>query len=223
MTQEKRLTILSRIEKLLALSQSPNENEATAAAMKAQELLMEYGLSIEEIIPKEDKTISHEYFAEVDMTGWYDYLMLPLAEVFDVGLFYTGKGVARSYHIYGRKDHMENFKRMASFLTATVETLAAEATPQKLKSRQAQKFFDSFCAGCSRRIGERLKAKKLSMQEESKCRALVVRFKEELDTYANEKLRLRVGDGVKASLDRYAFWSGHRAGDTIGLDAQITH
>ena len=41
--------IVDRIAKLLALANSPNEHEAAAAATKAQELLLEHNLYLEDI------------------------------------------------------------------------------------------------------------------------------------------------------------------------------
>lgn len=45
--------ILDKIKKLLALSKSPNEHEAQAAMLKAQELMAKYGMSVEESVETE--------------------------------------------------------------------------------------------------------------------------------------------------------------------------
>jgi len=42
-------SVLSKIQKLLALTASPNENEASNATMKAQELLTQYKLEIADV------------------------------------------------------------------------------------------------------------------------------------------------------------------------------
>ena len=45
--------VLDKIKKLLALSKSPNEHEARAAMLKAQELMAKYGMSVEESVETE--------------------------------------------------------------------------------------------------------------------------------------------------------------------------
>jgi hypothetical protein len=50
---EKDLIIINKIKKLLALSHSPNENEAMVAAQKANELLIKHNLSLGDICGKD--------------------------------------------------------------------------------------------------------------------------------------------------------------------------
>lgn len=45
--------VLDKIKKLLALSKSPNEHEAQAAMLKAQELMAKYNISVEESVETE--------------------------------------------------------------------------------------------------------------------------------------------------------------------------
>ena len=52
--------IKEKIAKLLALAESPNENEARAALLKARELMAEHKLSISDIAPQEQPVIKQE-------------------------------------------------------------------------------------------------------------------------------------------------------------------
>ncbi|MCI8442502.1 MAG: DUF2786 domain-containing protein [Provencibacterium sp.] len=49
-----------KINKLLALSQSPNEHEARQALLKARELMSEHGLSMQDLMAEDVQVIHHE-------------------------------------------------------------------------------------------------------------------------------------------------------------------
>ncbi|QNO18916.1 MULTISPECIES: DUF2786 domain-containing protein [Caproicibacterium] len=48
------MDIKSKITKLLALSTSPNENEAKAALLKARQLMAEHKLQVSDVAPSEN-------------------------------------------------------------------------------------------------------------------------------------------------------------------------
>lgn len=56
--------VMEKIEKLLRLSESPNEAEAAAATAKARQLLVEYNLSLEEVTARGEK-VNREVTEEV--------------------------------------------------------------------------------------------------------------------------------------------------------------
>lgn len=85
--------IQDTIRKLLALSQSSNENEAQAALLKAQELLAKYHLSLEEIQDQEE--IDHTVIEEsadkkAHRTPWKRSLASCIADNFRCDTYYHG-------------------------------------------------------------------------------------------------------------------------------------
>jgi len=77
--------IKERIQKLLALSNSPNEHEAALALQKAQELLERYDLSMEEVFSFTVDNV-HEYtaFSGKRIPAWITWLASVIAEVFGI-------------------------------------------------------------------------------------------------------------------------------------------
>ncbi len=58
--------IIEKIQKLLALSKSPNENEASTALRMAMDMLSKHNLSMSEINVEKKESVEHE---EVKFTG----------------------------------------------------------------------------------------------------------------------------------------------------------
>ena len=80
--------IKEKIKKLLSLSKSPNENEASLALNKAQELLRKHNLSIEEIYSfTVDNVQEDTVFSGKRIPSWIGWLASTIADIFEVSTF----------------------------------------------------------------------------------------------------------------------------------------
>lgn len=75
------MNIKERIAKLLALAESPNENEAKAALLKARVLMVQHKLQPEECTGKKDEKVVKKIFADIKCTTMTDFWIYRLAGV----------------------------------------------------------------------------------------------------------------------------------------------
>lgn len=122
MTQEK---IINKIKNLLDLSTSPNEHEAKAAALKAQELMAKYDIDSQSVVDTTSYVdeICH-IFCDDDgkhsMKKWKVLLAPVIANNFRCKLYFHGNSVV----FYGYKRDAEIASEVFKFLFTTGNKLA---------------------------------------------------------------------------------------------------
>lgn len=122
MTQEK---IINKIKNLLDLSTSPNEHEAKAAALKAQELMAKYDIDSQSVVDTTSymDEICH-IFCDDDgkhsMKKWKVLLAPVIANNFRCKLYFHGNSVV----FYGYKRDAEIASEVFKFLFTTGNKLA---------------------------------------------------------------------------------------------------
>ena len=72
--------IKEKIAKLLALAESPNENEAKAALLKARALMVQHKLRPEECTGKKEKVVT-KVLADIKCTTMTDFWIYKLSDV----------------------------------------------------------------------------------------------------------------------------------------------
>ncbi len=179
--------IIDRIAKLLALANSPNENEASQAAAKAQELLMQHNLSLSDIKTGETGEASSDTRiekTEIDSSGkkvyWKGQIANALARSNFCQMWWSGNHTV----IVGKTHNVAIVKSLYDYLVATVERLATEGV--KSEKRNYQNYLkqiqgtgidaftepnwrtwkSSFINGCGGRICDRIFEQKLKMETE---------------------------------------------------------
>lgn len=118
--------IIDRITKLLALATSPNEFEASAATAKAQEILTEHNLRLEDIktsqkspeIPIEQT----EVLSGSRKVYWRGFIANAIANANFCKVWWLGGKMM----IAGRRHNVAIALSLYDYLTKTVERLAAE-------------------------------------------------------------------------------------------------
>lgn len=98
--------IVEKIKKLLALSKSPNENEAMAAALKAQALMAKYEIDLSQIETNEDRKIVERIYCDNgkhEMKKWKYGLATIVANNFMCKMFLYGTSVV----FYGYEEDAE--------------------------------------------------------------------------------------------------------------------
>lgn len=81
------MDILDKVKKLLALSSSPNPNEAAAALSKARALMDEHAISYDDLIESDIKESSGRPYKAKNMPYHLDILSLAVAELFSCKVY----------------------------------------------------------------------------------------------------------------------------------------
>jgi hypothetical protein len=166
--------MMEKIRKLLALADSTKttEAEATAAALKIQELVQTYGLDLAEIEAqnpgsqhgvRDMGTVNRRA-----MFDWQQDLMKTIAEnnfcLCDVRTIYVEKKNRNSkqHFLVGRKLNIEITTRMYDYLIETMKRLCEEGNFIQHKTRTL------FYEGASRRLTDRLKLQRRQREAEER-------------------------------------------------------
>lgn len=142
-------SIMEKISKLLALSESDNEHEAISASLMAQKLLAKYNIDLEKIQAKDDEEIPIEEVRADVGTGnkWKYNLASVIARNYRCKCYYEGSSTI-VYHGY-RQDIMIA-RRVYMYLFSVCKRLA-RAYVKKIKESESRYNMDgvynSFCAG----------------------------------------------------------------------------
>lgn len=204
--------IVSRIRKLLALSQSPNQNEAALAAQKAADLLSEYNLSLSDIelseLPIVDEEVDVSYLATwrvrlahvVSRSNYCRLLLLPSC---------------RRLIFVGRDHNAKAAREMFLYLSSSIEE---NCRAYAKKYRPGRTRLDSFRLGFVRLIQERLESASWGRPENG---ALVISEDAAIDRELKDRglknARTRKSPGVYE--DDYIL--GQMAARNVSLNRQV--
>lgn len=160
--------ILNKIRKVLALTQSPYQEEAQAALLKAQELMMQYGLSMAEV--KEDdietKKVIDDCILQKRRNTWYEkYLAAVIGNNFRCHPYFTpGRGI----YFIGLKSDVEIAREVYLYALSVMLFLANEYL-KKLKDQMAYKkgikndYILGFIYGLERKFKSQVEAKSYAL------------------------------------------------------------
>jgi hypothetical protein len=195
-----------RIKKLLALSKSPNENEAMAAFVKARELMKEYRLGEAECL-YERYTVK----ATRRLSRWRSVLATAVAPLYYCETFRS------EYHgeIYFYGDSFDAFMagEMYRYLSRTIEAMSK----RNIRKGASLKYRDKYRLGIACRIAFRIeetgRAASWGPERETKMLAVKKALENEGDL-TTEKMKIGVRDA--------AFRRGAEAGNGVSLNRQTT-
>lgn len=229
MTKE---TILERVAKLLALSNSPNENEAAAALAKAHELLAAHNLSLSEVNMDSDKPVIEEigHMTAESKAGaqWVRQIWQAACRLYFCEYAYS-RGNHRTYHwIIGSASNSQTACAMAEYLTKTVIRLANEASKNNSDPYISKgRFNNSFRTGCAMRLVSRMRkmrseAETPSSKNPGNLPMLYKQTQEALDDYSKNNLGTTKSKSRAISASSSAgLRAGREAGNSVGLHTQV--
>lgn len=229
--------ITEKIKKLLALSQSSNENEATAAAAKVTEMLTQYNLTLADLggltmEPIDEMTIEQS----LKNVPWKMFLLQAIAQVNYCVAFSrsTRYGPVRAV-VVGRPTNILIIQQLYEYLVTAVDRVTKEAITAykaELSGKKPRTFANNFRKGCAIRIKERLEEQRRQMESEGipatattsavdalVCCSLFERESSAIDTYLAH-LGLVIGQ-KKSRVSGDGYTAGIEAGSRIGLDKQV--
>jgi hypothetical protein len=200
--------IKRRIKKLLALSKSPNENEAASALKKAQNLMEEYHLAESECL-----YTRHSVKATKRLSKWRAVLASAVAWLYVCETFRnTGTG---EQIFFGEEFDAFMAGEMFGYLAKTIERMAKQNIRKNAKYAFRERYKLGIACQLSVRIQELGAAASWAPRRETKLLAVKKAMESQL-TIVREKLNVR-GD-----FSGSAFQRGVMSGNDISLHRQAT-
>jgi hypothetical protein len=224
--------VIDKIRKLLALSESPVENEAAVAAEKARELLSKYNLGMADLSITELKKRLEVTERVVEdkkvLQDWVQNLLAHVSEAFDCECVLNTKAGRKNRIIFiGSSEDSLVAVYIFQYLRQTLRTMARNNVKEFRKQHPEWTFMQlkrSYLEGATHRIGERLRAGAAVCHEEEKnvCSALIVVKTGEIKKYIEEKFRQPEQFGFRAeTLNRDAFNLGYQDAADIPIRTAI--
>lgn len=204
-----------KIQKLMALSQSPNENEAMAAAAKARKLLEENNLSEADIRDIKLDKVVQEHITKGRIEPWMRELIGATARYYMCAAVVSGSVKTGSLCFVGRPGNVATAKEMYGyFLTVCV----LESVKSGFKTKKQQ---DDFKAGVAQGIGMKLKELQAQREREmsSQVRDLVVTEDSLVKNWLQQNTTRARYNAPRYNQEAYA--AGHEAGKRVNINPQV--
>lgn len=208
LSDEKREEIIDKVKKILSLANNnPSQEEAIAAALKAQKLMMKYNIHEDEVTLEEIKDEIDSVFSEQPhdshLMKWRKILAKIVAEAFRCNAYMHGKDVVFRGYREDAKLALEVYLSLYS-----VGHALAKKTESKARSMNgtAKGVYNSFTAGFLKGVSDAFN---------EQCTALMIvtpkEVKEDYDQFCKENCRSATTVQLKSN-DYKAFNSGYREG-----------
>ena len=203
--------ILNKIKNLLDLaSNNPNENEAMAAALKAQELMAKYNIDSSAIdSDQSEKELYKAVYRDTgkhEMKKWKVSLGSIIAKNFCCKVYYMGSRGAQDVVFYGYKKDATVAVEVFKFLYSTGNKLAVRYYNQcKKEGRSTQGVMNTYLSGFCDGIKEVL---------DRQCTALMLVIPKEVEESYAEMSRSfgTCRNTIRVSNDRRAYDEGKTDG-----------
>ena len=171
--------IKQRIIKLLALSTSPNEEEAKSAMNKAIELMQKYSIDENQLNKQNIKTLTIKTKYKI-IPSWITVLYDQVSKSAGVYCVYNNMiGFNNEYaefFLTGRESDVKNVEYIAEYLMHRVYSMSSEfhkTLPKDMDGTEKQKILKSYRIGLSIGIGERMNEMTKQFFKEHNSTALV--------------------------------------------------
>jgi len=214
--EKKMEIVMEKIKKLLRLSESPNEAEASLAIEKAQNLLREYNLSMQDIEKDKNSEIKKEDLFELKREPtWKSLIISGVCQAYYCKSFLYKKRLNLKDYVYvrniiGKEHNVIVAIEVIKYLFSAVERLAKE---YKGKNKLDYK------KGLACRIADRLK--ELNKQDREYCNALVVSEEGFLNKYLKENFNVTTRYSNVRINHNEAYSRGYKDGNNVSLNTQI--
>jgi len=220
--------IEERIRKLLALADSPNENEAAAAAEKAQALMLRYGIELAAVAASGGERLAvDEHVVDGRVDPWRRMLAAAVARsaggeiVWEPG---HSRGQGKIF-FYGPSGTVGGIVELFRYLEAQLVVISAAATAARRQRRvHGRTWRNSFLLGAVGRIGQRLDARRAQTAEAGENGRALVLVKTAVDREIERRHPELESSGYRPSVARGAYEAGSRAGKQVDLgDRRLGH
>jgi hypothetical protein len=157
--------ISEKIQKLLSLATSSNENEAKLAANKASELMVKYNLRLQDL--KEKLEYNKDVLDVQVRAKIEDKFIIPiLTEYFFVKIVSSKENFGKTYYILGEEENVKIANYVYLFLKRTFRDLWKS---YKKETKSPKGYQQSYYYGLYSGLKTQLEATKVKVQEETKA------------------------------------------------------
>ena len=213
--------IEERIRKLLALADSPNENEAAVAAEKAQALMLRYGIELATIaVSSGERLAVDEQVVDGKVDPWRRMLAAAVAHSAGGRVVWAPESSRSQGKIffYGPAGAVGGIVELYRYLEAQLVVISATATATRRERRvHGRTWRNSFLLGAVGRLGQRLDARRAQTTEAAHNSRALVLVKTAVDREIERRHPELESSGYRASLARSAYEAGSRAGRHVDL------
>ena len=164
--------ILDKVKKLINLTKSPNENEALAARLMADKLILKYNITEEELESLKDKKPVYieedKLYSSLGIEGWRNQLSLAICTKYDCYLIQEEnvptEGLTKfKYFVIGDPNDVANVRNVFTILQKEVEELVLMNC-----MRRGPIYIASYCEGVVDSIKENLQYLELKFVDKKK-------------------------------------------------------
>lgn len=217
-------SIIDRVQKLLALAdknRNGNENEATRAAMKAQELMLQYGIELAQIAARKDRPVG---IGKEIHHGRIDPWRRDLAQAVAVSM--GGRTIWQNeprkwtgtIAFWGQRETVAGMVALYQYLEGQLTVISAiEASQVKhANAAQSMRWRRGFLAGMVHRISARLQERRRAKETNHEAGVALVVIKSSVDRAVEEAYNNLTRDKSRR-VHAAALAAGKEAGDRVDL------
>jgi len=212
--------IEERIRKLLALADSPNENEAAAAAEKAQALMLRYGIEMAAVaVSGGERLAVDEHVVDGKVDPWRRMLAAAVARSAGGEIVWApdGRGQGKIF-FYGPSGTVGGIVELFRYLEAQLVVISAAATAARRQRRvHGRTWRNSFLLGAVGRIGQRLDARRAQTAEAGENGRALVLVKTAVDREIERRHPELESSSYRPSVARSAYEAGSHAAKQVDL------
>jgi len=211
---------IDKINKLLALGTSPNENEAKLATERANKLLLKYNLTMDQIQKKETIQSSMD-LGKTRLSSWESILMKSICEL-NMCEVLTSRGRTVAFIVIGKDINVITSKNMFEYLTDAVIALAKKNAGKGVAAKNSYKI------GVVYGLIERLDAlKESNMTEDFEGTTAVAIYdlysltKKKNEAYMNDNFKVKKSR-TNVNVSNFGeFQNGKRDSKNINFNKQV--
>lgn len=212
-------TVIDRIQKLLALTESPNEHEAALALQRASDLLLKYNLTRAEV---EGRKLSHDGVGERQIevagkiTDWHRALAVEIAD----HCFSRCICRHRGFIFVGASDNLEVARSLFTWTLRQLQRISLEAMLEQAgRGKRAARWRFNFCLGAVLMIIRRLRSTRKTQEEsDSQVPGLILVHGAAAEKYIEEHIPTKPMPKLRKARMSSALITGMIAGEKVSLN-----
>lgn len=212
--------IVDKINKLLALGTSPNENEAKLATEQANKLLLKHNLTMEQVEKKEILQESLD-LKKTRLASWESILMKSISSL-NMCEVLISRGSSVNFIIIGKEVNIITTRNMYNYLTDAINSLAKKNAGKGVAAKNSYKI--GVATGLIERM-EQLKEANVSEDFEGTTALaiydLYALMKEKNQSYMHDNFNVRTTTQKFNISNRSEFESGKRDSKNISFNKQM--
>jgi len=210
--------IVEKVQKLLRLSKSDNEHEASLAMANANKLLLKYNLEMSDV----DEIDINEILEETVMSGkrMISWKLLLLNAIMDL----NNCTIITHNRIRGEKSVKAIGKKQNIAISMSMFDYVCKTMDRKLKhfSGDAFAFRMGFTSAIQQKVREIIQSRKTDVQM-SDCTALVVQEKALVKQFIDEKYNNLKSKSLNTKgVDRQGYMAGMNEGRNVSFNGQVS-